>query len=74
MRSCRTLLATLLICFACSTAHATAMQEVNYWRSKNRLNPFIEVQWMTEHCQRKAEYRAARGLQHNHAGPKTPPG
>jgi hypothetical protein len=64
----------LFICMACSAANATGIQEVNYWRSKNGLKPFIEVPWMTDFCQKKAEYRAARGLKDNHAGPPCPVG
>lgn len=67
------LAALLLLCLALP-ANATGIQEVNYWRSKNGLKPFIEVPWMTAHCQKKAEYRAARGLKDSHEGPSTPTG
>jgi len=63
----------LLLCVSL-TANATGIQEVNYWRSKNGLKPFIEVHWMTDFCQKKAEYRAARGLKDNHAGKRCPAG
>ena len=67
-------IATLLIGLACSTAHATAMQEVNYWRARNGLPAFVEVPWITASAQAKAEYRAARCLKDGHDGPKHPAG
>ncbi len=67
-------LALLLLCVFSLPANATGIQEVNYWRSKNGLKPFIEVPWMTAFCQKKAEYRAARGLKDSHDGPNTPAG
>lgn len=65
----------LFLALAFSTvAHATGIQEVNYWRAKNRLPAFIEVPWMTQAAQKKAEYRAARGLKDGHTGPRCPTG
>ncbi len=66
--------ALLLLCVLSLPANATGIQEVNYWRSKNGLNKFIEVPWMTAFCQKKAEFRAARGLKDNHAGKRCPAG
>ena len=66
--------ALLLLFIASLPVNATGIQEVNYWRSKNGLKPFVEVPWMTAFCQKKAEYRAARGLKDNHAGKKCPAG
>ncbi|MEM8864130.1 MAG: hypothetical protein AAGF31_01130 [Planctomycetota bacterium] len=57
-----------------SSASATALEEVNYWRTKNGLQPFKEVPWMTEFAQRKAEWRAARLAQNGHQGPPCPAG
>ena len=68
------LMATLLICVACSSSPATAMREVNYWRERNGLPAFVEVPWITASAQHKAEYRAARGLKDGHAGRRHPTG
>ena len=57
-----------------STASATAMEEVNRWRSLNGLPAFKEVPWMTEFAQKKAEWRAARLAQNGHQGPPCPAG
>ena len=65
------LLLTLLIT---STASATAIEEVNHWRTQNGLEAFKEVPWMTEFAQRKAEWRAARLAQNGHQGPRCPAG
>ena len=67
----RVLLLTLLVT---STATASAMKEVNQWRTQNGLQPLKEVTWMTEFAQRKAEWRAARLAQNGHQGPRCPAG
>lgn len=64
----------LLTSLMSSTASATAMEEVNYWRTQNGLEPLREVPWMTEFAQRKAEWRAARLAQNGHQGPRCPAG
>lgn len=64
----------ILIVLLYSVAHASGMDEVNYWRSKNGLRAFKEVPWITRAAQKKAEYRAARGLKDGHDGPKCPAG
>ena len=53
---------------------AEALQEVNAWRKAYGLSTLVEVPWMTKFAQRKAEYRAARGLKNGHAGPRCPAG
>lgn len=69
------LLACLLVVLGpVSTAGASAMEEVNYWRAKNGLAPLQEVAWMSEFAQRKAEWRAARLAQNGHQGPACPAG
>ena len=67
----RVLLLTLIVH---STAFATAIEEVNHWRTENGLQPFKEVKWMTEFAQKKAEWRAARLAQNGHQGPRCPAG
>lgn len=57
-----------------STAAATAMEEVNHWRTANGLEPLQEVPWMTKFAQRKAQWRAARLAQNGHQGPPCPAG
>ena len=66
--------ATLLLLAMTSLAQASAMDEVNYWRTRNGLRPFAEVKALTAAAQQKAEYRAARLLKDNHAGPSCPAG
>ena len=67
----RALMLTLLLA---STASATAMKEVNYWRTHNGLKPLKEVEWMSKFAQRKAEWRAARLAKNGHQGPACPAG
>lgn len=66
--------ALLLLLAMASFAQASAMDEVNHWRKKNGLRPFIEVPWMTTAAQKKAEWRAARLLKRGHQGPACPRG
>ncbi|MEM8671591.1 MAG: CAP domain-containing protein [Planctomycetota bacterium] len=56
------------------TAQADGMDEVNEWRRRTGLPPFIEDPKMTEFAKAKARYRAERGLQNGHQGPKAPSG
>jgi len=71
-------LALVLALTSCSIAEAGGVDEVNLWRAKNGLKPFVEVPWMTEFAQEKAEWRAARLMQSTltdgHKGPKCPSG
>ena len=53
---------TLLICLACSTAHATAMQEVNLQRKNLGLPPLREDPKLTAFAQKRAEYQATHRL------------
>ena len=55
-------------------ASGTAIEEVNFWRSKNGLPSLIEDQVLTSKAQAKAEYRAARLLKDGHDGPRCPQG
>ena len=55
-----------------STALASAMEEVNHWRTQNGLEAFKEVPWMTKFAQEKAEWRAARLAENGHQGPRCP--
>ncbi|QDT62276.1 hypothetical protein SV7mr_48230 [Stieleria bergensis] len=57
---------------AIPTASGDGMAEVNEWRRKSGLKPFIEDAKMTEFAKSKARYRAERGLQNGHQGPKPP--
>ena len=48
------------------------MDEVNEWRRKSGLPPFVEDAEMTKFARMKARYRAERNLQDGHQGPKPP--
>lgn len=67
----RALMLSLLIV---SVAGATAMEEVNSWRTQNGLPAFQEDAALTEFAQRKAEWRAQRLAQNGHQGPPCPGG
>ena len=56
------------------TVRADGMAEVNEWRRRTGLPAFIEDPQMTAFAQSKARYRAERGLQNVHQGPKPPAG
>ena len=64
----------MLVLLLSSTAKAAAIDEVNLWRTKNGLTPFMEDKSLTRFAQRKAEYRAARLMKDGHQGPRCPPG
>lgn len=64
----------LILVAAASTAGATAIEEVNYWRSQNGLPPFQEDEQLTQFAQAKAEWRAARLAKNGHQGPSVPAG
>ena len=66
--------ALLIILLINSTAQASALEEVNLWRSKNGLPAFKEDKKLTAAAQHKAEYRAARLLKDGHDGPECPAG
>lgn len=51
---------------------ADGMDEINEWRRRSGLRPFIEDPKMTEFARAKARFRAERGLQNGHQGPKPP--
>ena len=55
-------------------AEAKGIDEVNLWRTRNGLRPFVEDAELTKFAQRKAEYRAARLLKNGHQGPACPAG
>lgn len=55
-------------------ALGAGMDEVNYWRSRNRLPVLIEDPALTEFAQMKANYRAQRMLKDGHQGPRWPQG
>ena len=66
--------AILLGLLMCSFANAKAIDEVNYWRKRNGLRPYVEDKRLTAAAQHKAEYRAARLLKNGHQGPACPAG
>jgi hypothetical protein len=65
--------AVMLLLLLGSTAQASALEEVNLWRTTNGLPPFQEDERLTAAAQYKAEYRAARLLKNGHQGPPCPP-
>ena len=66
--------AVMLSLLVVSVAGATAMEEVNQWRSQNGLPVFKEDKNLTAFAQHKAEWRAARLAQNGHQGPTCPAG
>ena len=67
----------LLTCVvACMTtmSFADGMDEVNEWRRRSGLPPFIEDPAMTQFAAMKARYRAERNLRDGHQGPSAPAG
>ncbi|MCA9027439.1 MAG: hypothetical protein KDA86_19680 [Planctomycetaceae bacterium] len=64
----------MLVLLVSSTAHASALEEVNFWRTKNGLPALKEDKELTAAAQHKAEYRAARLLKDGHQGPTCPAG
>ena len=57
-----------------STALGGGIDEVNEWRRRSGLPPFIEDPAMTRFAEEKAAYRARYNLQNGHQGPKPPAG
>ena len=57
-----------------SIAGATAMEELNYWRTQNGLPALKEDKELTKFAQNKAEWRAQRLAQNGHQGPSCPGG
>lgn len=57
-----------------SIVHADGMDEVNEWRRRSGLRPFVEDPEMTRFAMMKAQYRAERGLKNGHQGPRPPAG
>ncbi len=61
----------VVVCFAfAATASADGMAEVNEWRRRCGLPPFLEDPTLTEFALAKARYRAERNLRDGHRGPK----
>lgn len=67
------MLSIALITFVENSA-GDAMDEVNEWRRRSGLRPFIEDPAMTQFAQQKARYRAANHLRNGHQGPRPPAG
>ncbi len=67
------LLATALVGVT-SIAYGDGFDEINEWRKRCGLKPFIEDPKMTEFAAKKARYRAERNLRDGHQGPKPPAG
>lgn len=66
-------LATTMMVFLglfASVVSADGMAEVNEWRRRSGLPPFVEDPEMTKFAIMKARYRAERNLQNGHQGPK----
>jgi len=55
-----------------STSFADGLDEVNEWRRRCGLRPFVEDPEMTRFAKMKARYRAERNLRDGHQGPKPP--
>ena len=70
----RFLLLVVMSVASFSAVHADAMAEVNEWRRRSGLRPFIEDPSMTQFAEMKARYRAERHLRDGHQGPSAPPG
>ena len=68
------LIAMLMIAALAPSLWADGMDEVNEWRRRNGLQPFIEDPAMTKFALMKARYRAERNLQNGHQGPRAPTG
>ena len=64
------MVAVLLV--AGASVYADGMDEVNEWRRRSGLKPFIEDPSMTKFAEMKARYRAERNLRDGHQGPKPP--
>jgi hypothetical protein len=64
----------LFVISIASNAYGDGMDEVNEWRKRSGMRPFVEDPAMTKFAQMKAEYRAARQLRNGHQGPKPPAG
>ncbi|KAA5543146.1 CAP domain-containing protein [Roseiconus nitratireducens] len=69
---CRLILCVLIASTSAAIVHGSAFDEVNAWRRAAGLPALIEDPAMSEFAQRKAEYRAARGLKNGHQGPSVP--
>ena len=62
-----------LMCLAvASTAYGDGMDEVNEWRRRSGMRPFVEDPAMTKFAKMKAEYRAARRCATDIKGPSLP--
>jgi hypothetical protein len=70
----RIVLVSVFALTAVAIAQGGAFDEVNAWRRGAGLPQLIEDPAMTEFAQKKAQYRAARGLKDGHQGPSVPTG
>jgi hypothetical protein len=66
--------AVMIVLLLSSAAQASALEELNFWRTRNGLPAFQEDKTLTAAAQHKAEYRAARLLKDGHDGPTCPAG
>ena len=71
MRFMLTILLTLTLA---QSVHADAWDEVCEWRRRARLPAMKEDPALTKFAMMKARYRAERGLQNGHQGPRWPKG
>lgn len=70
----RFLLLTVISFLSIGSLRGDGFAEVNEWRRRAGLPAFVEDPQMTAFAQAKAKYRAERGLQNGHQGPKPPAG
>ena len=66
----RFLVITAILASTPATVWADAMDEVNEWRRRSGLPPFVEDPAMTKFAAMKARYRAERNLRNGHQGPR----
>ncbi|MCA9133676.1 MAG: hypothetical protein KDA45_10995 [Planctomycetales bacterium] len=70
----RILMMALVLVSVAVNVQAAGIDEVNEWRRRSGLRPFIEDPEMTKFADMKARYRALRRLQNGHQGPQAPAG
>ena len=66
----RFLIVVAVLLSAAVNVHADGMDEVNEWRRRSGLPPFIEDPAMTKFAELKARFRAERNLRDGHHGPQ----
>ena len=59
-----------VVAVTCTSVMGGAMDEVNEWRKRCGLKPFVEDPEMTKFAVMKARYRAERNLRDGHQGPQ----